>query len=119
MAVRCVRCGDPDIKTDHTCPSAWVNTAAQHSRNETYYRERCKIAEKAVEQARALLEQLIKSLPKCDLCSKPATRSPARGRERRCDEHPYVSRVPGEQFVAPDYPRAEPLRAALTWLEKP
>jgi hypothetical protein len=60
----------------------------------------------------AMTDALVASLPKCDQCEKPATRSPGRGRERRCDDHAHISRVPGESFYCRDeYPRAAPLRA--------
>jgi hypothetical protein len=59
-----------------------------------------------------LVDALVASLPKCDECPAPALRSPGRGRERRCDQHANISRVPGEQFYCRDeYPRAAPLRA--------
>jgi hypothetical protein len=67
-------------------------------------------SELADEKKRA--DALVAALPKCDKCDEPATRSPGRGRERRCDKHAHISRVPGESFYCRDeYPRAEPIRA--------
>lgn len=69
-------------------------------------------------QWRAVLGALVGTLPKCDECNEPATRSPGRGRERRCDDHPEISRAPGEFFYCRDeYPRAGPLRAAIAMLK--
>lgn len=74
-----------------------------------------KRAAQHMDEGLAILGALVESLPKCDICRNPATRSPERGRERRCDVHPTVSRSPGEQFTAPDYPRAKPLRDYVSW----
>jgi hypothetical protein len=53
---------------------------------------------------RELATALIDALPKCDECSKPATRAFRRGEGRWCDAC---------GFVAPEYPRAAPLRALM------
>lgn len=62
-------------------------------------------------------ERLVASLPKCDDCSRPATRAFRRGEARYCDEH--GANILGHE--APEYPRAQPLRdmiAALDALRK-
>lgn len=68
----------------------------------------------------ATLRKLVESLPKCDECSKPATRAFERGAGRWCDDHKSVifgqntRRIYSED--APDYPRAEALREAMKLL---
>lgn len=58
---------------------------------------------------RTAAKALVDSLPKCDRCTKPATRAYGRGGERFCDEH-------GEDV--PEYPRAAPLRTLIKLLEE-
>jgi hypothetical protein len=59
-----------------------------------------------LDEIRFVAGTLIRSLPKCDQCEKPATRAWKRGAERWCDEHGQLSGVS-------EYPRARPLRALI------
>jgi hypothetical protein len=88
-------------------------------------RDRVKAAERSADERHAKLvevadklraertrtDALVASLPKCDEdgCASPATKAFKRGGRRFCDEH--AASFSGG--VAPDYPRAEPLRAIL------
>ena len=67
--------------------------------------------ELAAERART--DALVASLPKCDHCGRTATKAWERGQKRYCDTCALADqqRVPDEFKLAPDYPRAEPLRA--------
>lgn len=60
-------------------------------------------------QLEAALEDLVRTLPRCDACEGPATRAFVRGESRYCDAH-------GEPLGAPEYPRARALRWALALL---
>jgi hypothetical protein len=73
---------------------------------------------KPVEYVRAdLVDALIAALPKCTSpgCNRLALRAWDRGSNRYCDECALADqqRVPDEFKMAPDYPRAVPLRALL------
>lgn len=77
----CRRCGMTlDSKRRHRCPSeelkkirlgtaaeerkracAWMDTAAQHNRNEEYWRERALSAERRIEEAQRRIEMVIGS----------------------------------------------------------
>ena len=58
-----------------------------------------------------LLDDLVKSLPKCDRHpDRPATRAWVRGRSRYCDE---CGSATEPAHSVPEYPRAAPLRRAL------
>lgn len=67
---------------------------------------------------RDLVEALIESLPKCDVCKAvPATRAYARGGTRFCDACAKKAARPRDPVpVAPEYPRAKPLRELLDYM---
>lgn len=62
-----------------------------------------------IEALESALTDLIDSLPKCDQCTRPATRAWERGKGRYCDE---------DGLLVPDYPRAPALRKAIALLAK-
>ena len=77
-----------------------------------------------------LLGALVGTLPKCDECSAPATRAFRRGEGRWCDAHAGQAERctsggvsdPNGAYLRlarpPEYPRAEPLRAAIAALKE-
>lgn len=65
---------------------------------------------------RTLLKDLVEALPKCEDCSRPATRAYQRGSFRWCDEHGVYDA--GRLMPVPEYPRAPALRAAVAALGK-
>ena len=69
-----------------------------------------------LDEAMRVLEELVDSLPKCDACKSPATRAYRRGEGRWCDARCVYLRKAGEPAVAPEYPRAVPLRTARALL---
>lgn len=76
-------------------------------------------AEASLASLREAARALVESLPKCDKCSKPATRALRRGEDRRCDDHPALRfEEPDGHYYrdAPEYPRAVPLRALVALL---
>jgi hypothetical protein len=93
--------------------------------------QRVRELEAKLAHMKRVLGALVGTLPKCDECTAPATRAFKRGGGRWCDEHgkdmyliypgtPHESTFPSKGAVVPEYPRAEPLRAAVALLkEKP
>lgn len=69
-------------------------------------------AEKELELVRAQRDALYDALPKCSHCTNVATRAFKRGDARYCDV--CAPKFPRDEFVAPDYPRAEAVRAITT-----
>lgn len=64
---------------------------------------------------------LIASLPRCDLCLNPATRSSNSGKDKRCDGHQELKAgiIFGlGKVICPEYEGAEPLRKLMAMLKK-